>query len=326
MTKSYLNNIEYFLGSIKENNHIFLQSIGKDKKKAKKILDKVGVSIRNISGKNIFSNDLALQSASKIMKKINKKKIDYVINCTQTPEYLIPTNACILQKKLKLEKNIGALDINLGCSGFIYLLSLAKGLVSSNVSKNVLLITSDTYSKLIDNRDLGTKLIFSDAASSSLVSKDRTKNSLEILNFEFGTDGSGYKDFICENFGSKGLKNKANKIPKIEMNGSKIFEFTLNTIPIFVLNFLKKNKLKKNNIKYFIFHQASQLVLDNLQKKLNLNEKNMINDLKSIGNTVSSSIPIILKKKFKILKKNDLVLLCGFGVGLSWGACLLRKT
>ena len=94
MTKSYLNNIEYFLGSIKENNHIFLQSIGKDKKKAKKILDKVGVSIRNISGKNIFSNDLALQSASKIMKKINKKKIDYVINCTQTPEYLIPTNAC----------------------------------------------------------------------------------------------------------------------------------------------------------------------------------------------------------------------------------------
>ena len=110
------------------------------------------------------------------------------------------------------------------------------------------------------------------------------------------------------------------------MNGSKIFEFTLNTIPIFVLNFLKKNKLKKNNIKYFIFHQASQLVLDNLQKKLNLNEKNMINDLKSIGNTVSSSIPIILKKKFKILKKNDLVLLCGFGVGLSWGACLLKKT
>ena len=326
MIKSYLNNIEYFLGSLKENNSVFLKSIGKNKIKTKKILEKVGVSVRNIADKKTFSNDLAFKSASKIIKQINRKKIDYLINCTQTPEYLIPTNACILQKKLKLNNNIGALDINLGCSGFIYLLSLAKGLISSKISKNILLITTDTYSKLIDPQDLSTKLIFSDAATTSLVSENKTTNSFEILNFEFGTDGSGSRDFICDDFGTKNLSNKFVKQPKINMNGTKIFEFTLNTIPSFISNFLYNNKIDKNKIKYFFFHQASKLVLDNIQKKLDLKDENMVNDLKSVGNTVSSSIPIILKKKFKNIKKNELILLCGFGVGLSWGACLLKKT
>lgn len=325
MTRSYLNNIEYFLPPIKKNNIKFLNSIGKDKKRIQKIIEKVGVIQRSVSDNKTFSNDLALRSALKIFKKINKKKVDYLINCTQTPEYLIPTNACILQNKLKLKKDIGALDINLGCSGFIYLLSLAKALVSSKISKNVLLITSDTYSKLIDNNDLGTKLIFSDAASSSLVSKEKKKDSLEIIDFEFGTDGNGYKDFICDNFGSKSFLNKNEIKPKINMNGSKIFEFTLNTIPEFTLKFLKKNKISQNKIKYYFFHQASKLVLENLQKKLKISDEKMIIDLKKIGNTVSSSIPIVLKKNFKKIKKNEFILLCGFGVGLSWGACLLKK-
>ncbi len=326
MIKSYLNNIEFFLPFNKQNNVSYLRSLGRDKKSTSKILSKIGITNRHIADKDTFSNDLAYKSATKIFKNFDRNKISYIINCTQSPEYLIPTNACILQNKLKLRKNIGALDINLGCSGYIYLLSLAKGLVSTKISDNILLLTTDTYSKLIENKDLSTKLIFSDASTSSIISSKKTKNSFEILSFEFGTDGSGYKDFICENTGSKISQNPRYSKPKIKMNGSKIYEFTLNVIPQFVNSFLKKNKITKNKFKYFFFHQASHLVLTSLQKKLKIPDKNMIIDLDKTGNTVSSSIPIILKKKLKKIKKGDYLFLCGFGVGLSWGACILKKT
>ena len=176
--------------SKKENNKSYLRSLGKDEKSIKKILSKIGIAKRHIYDNKTFSNDLAYKSAIKIFRKFDRRKINYMINCTQSPEYLIPTNACILQDKLKLKKNIGALDINLGCSGYIYLLSLAKGLIPTKISGNVLLLTSDTYSKVIKNSDLSTKLIFSDASSSTIISNKKTKNSFEILNFEFGTDGS----------------------------------------------------------------------------------------------------------------------------------------
>ena len=175
MIKSYLNNIEYFLPPIKENNASYLRSMGKDDKSIKKILRKIGIFKRHVSDSKTFSNDLAYKSAIKIFKKFDRRKINYMINCTQSPEYLIPTNACILQDRLNLKKDIGALDINLGCSGYIYLLSLAKGLISTKISKNVLLLTSDTYSKVIKDSDLSTKLIFSDASSSTIISNKKTK-------------------------------------------------------------------------------------------------------------------------------------------------------
>jgi len=326
MIKSYLNNIEYFLPPIKENNASYLRSMGKDDKSIKKILRKIGIFKRHVSDSKTFSNDLAYKSAIKIFKKFDRRKINYMINCTQSPEYLIPTNACILQDRLNLKKDIGALDINLGCSGYIYLLSLAKGLISTKISKNVLLLTSDTYSKVIKDSDLSTKLIFSDASSSTIISNKKTKSSFEILNFEFGTDGSGYKDFICEDSGSRKLQNISKSKPNIKMNGSKIYEFTLNVIPKFLNNFLKKNRISKDKFKYFFFHQASQLVLDSLQKKIGIDKEKMVVNLNETGNTVSSSIPIILKEKLNKIKKGDHILLCGFGVGLSWGACVLKKT
>ena len=160
MICAYINKIEYFLPKKKESNLKFLNLIGKGKNLSKKIINKIGIETRRIADKNIYSNDLAIKSAKKLLKSVNSKSIDFLIYCTQTPDYLIPTNACVIQNTLKLKKNIGAFDINLGCSGYVYSLSIAKSLIVSGQAKNILLITSDTYSKFIKKDDLTTKLIF----------------------------------------------------------------------------------------------------------------------------------------------------------------------
>ncbi len=308
MSKVYLNKIEFFLPKKTENNKKYFV-------KNKNLFKKIGIQKRRISKLDESSNDLAIASSKKILRKFDKSKVDFLIYCTQTGFYNIPTNACIIHNHLGLKKNSGSLDINLGCSAYPYLLSLAKSLIYSNNLDNVLLITSDTYTKFIKKTDLATKLIFSDGSSSSIVSKKKSKDSFEILDFSFGTDGSGFKDFIID-------KKKSNYI---KMNGPKIYEFTLKEIPNSINRFLKKNKIKKDKIDYFIFHQASKLVLDSLKRKLNLVDKKVIIDLKDTGNTVSSTIPLALKRNQKLFKKGNLILLSGFGVGLSWGIALIKK-
>ena len=154
-----------------------------------------------------LSRNLAIKSARKVLKSINPRHIDHLIYCTQTPDYIIPTNACIIQNKLNLKKNIGAFDINLGCSGYIYLLSIAKSLIVSGQAKNILLITADTYSKFINKKDLSTRLIFSDSSTSTIISSKKKSNSFKIINFAYGTDGAGHKNFILDNFGTKNWAN-----------------------------------------------------------------------------------------------------------------------
>ena len=325
MKYAYINKIEYFLPPTKESNLKYLQFIGKNKNASKKIIEKIGIRNRRIAGKNTYSNDLAIKSAKKILRKIDSKSIDFLIYCTQTPDYLIPTNACIIQNKLKLRKDIGAFDINLGCSGYVYSLSIAKSLIISGQAKNILLITSDTYSKFIKKSDLTTKLIFSDSSTSTLISYKKTKNSYKILNTTYGTDGSGYKDFILNNFGSKFWKKPRKGGEFIYMGGANIFNFTLEEIPKAITNFLKKNKLSFNKIDYFIFHQANEFIVKNLQKKLKIPNHKVIIDVKDIGNTVSGTVPIVLSKNSLKIKKGKYALLIGFGVGLSWGVSLIKK-
>ena len=177
MICAYINKIEYFLPKKTESNLKFLNLIGKGKNLSKKIINKIGIETRRIADKNIYSNDLAVKSAKKLLKSVNSKSIDFLIYCTQTPDYLIPTNACVIQNRLKLKKDIGAFDINLGCSGYVYSLSIAKSLIVSGQAKNILLITSDTYSKFIKKDDLTTKLIFSDSSTSTFISSKKSKNS-----------------------------------------------------------------------------------------------------------------------------------------------------
>ena len=325
MKHVYINEVEYFLPLSKENNLKFLNKIGKNEIVSKKIINKIGIKNRRVAEKNIYSNNLAIKSAKKVLKKQNKESVDFLIYCTQTPDYLIPTNACILQDQLKLKKQIGAFDINLGCSGYVYSLSIAKSLIISGQANNILLITSDTYSKFIKKDDLSTRLIFSDSSTSTFISSKKTKNSYKILNSTYGTDGSGHKDFILKNFGTK-FRDKTSKDGNyIKMNGASIFNFTLKEIPPAITHFLKKNNLKLNKIDHFIFHQANEFIIKNLQKKMKILKKKVIIDVKDIGNTVSGTIPIVLKKHKKVIKKGSLILLVGFGVGLSWGITLIKK-
>jgi 3-oxoacyl-[acyl-carrier-protein] synthase-3 len=281
------------------------------------IYEKSGIKNIAISSSNQSALDLAEKAAKLILKK--KYKIDGIIYITQSPEYYLPSGSCILQHRLGLSKSIFTFDVNQGCSGYIYGLCLASSLIKNIIAENILLICSDTYSKYISKKNLTCLPIFSDAASATIISKSKTRF---FLDFEFGTDGSGYKDLIVENSGFHANSSK----PEIFMDGKKILLFTMGNIPDLINSILKRNKLTIEEIDFFIFHQASKIVIENLIRKMQLNKNKVYFNLENTGNTVSSSIPIAIAElmKNKLLKKNSKILLAGFGVGLSMGATIIN--
>ena len=251
-----------------------------------KIFNKVGVKQRHIADKHETVLELAVKASEKLLKKIDKNEIDFILFCTQSPDYHLPTTACILQDRLGLRKDIGALDFNLGCSGFVYGLGVAKGLIAAGIAKNILLITSETYSK-------SNKTIFGDGAAATLISKDMTKQSFE---FELGTDGSGYEHLIVKNGGGKNPVSEEDIEGNcLYMNGRKIFIFTIERIPVLVEDLLKKNNITKEEIDYFVFHQSNKHILNHQREILDIPEEKFYIDMETTGNTVSSTIPIALK-------------------------------
>jgi len=325
MQKVYINRIEHYLPLKKESNKQILKTAGKNKFDTKKWIDKIGIKSRRIVDKNIFSNDLAIESAKKIIKSINPNDIDYLIFCTNTPDFLLPTNACILQDKLGLKKNIGAIDVILACSGYIYTLGIAKSLIATNQAKSILLITSDVYSKFIKKNDFKNRILFGDGSTSTLISSKKEKNSFQIDNFTYGTDGSGYKNAIINNFGSRHWINKKKGGESLDLDGPEIYKFALKRVPVAIDEFLKKNNLKLGQIDHFVFHQANEFITKSLQRILNIPDNKVFNEMHSTGNTSSSSIPIVLSKNFNKLASKKNILLIGFGGGLSWGVCLIKR-
>jgi len=283
-----------------------------------RIYSKTGIDNRYISNDNQTALDLAMEAS----KNFDTSNIDLLIFISQSPDYFLPSTSCILQDKLNLNTNIMSFDINMGCSGFIYGLSVASSLLKSGVANKALIVCSDTYSKFISKNDRTCRPIFSDGAALTILDK----SDCDFVGpFVFGTDGSGYKDLIVETGGARKKENKAN-FNKIFMDGNKVFMFTINTVPKLVNELLKKSKLQIDQIDLFIFHQASKFVIDNLIKKLSLDEDKVFNNYHKIGNTVSASIPIAIKDAVNKdqLKKGNNVMLIGFGVGLSWGGSILK--
>lgn len=289
-----------------------------------KIFNKVGVKQRHTASKEETVLELAVKASEKILEKIDKDKIDFILFCTQSPDYHLPTTACILQDRLGLRKGIGALDFNLGCSGFVYGLGVAKGLISAGIAENILLVTSETYTKYLRQDDKSNRTIFGDGAAATLIQKDMAKPDYQ---FVLGTDGSGYDNLIVKNGGSRNPISKEDQAGNcLYMNGQKIFTFTIEKIPILVNEVLEKNHLKKEDINYFIFHQANAHILKRQREILEIPEDKFYINLEERGNTVSSTIPIAMKdalEKGKI-KKGQKVMLIGFGVGLSWGATIVE--
>ena len=297
-----------------------------------KIAKKVGVVSRHVVAEGQCASDLAEQAARKLFLEndIDKNCIDFVLLCTQSPDYFLPTTACLLQDRLGLGTHCGALDFNLGCSGFVYGLALAKGLIESDAARNVLLITAETYSKHMHNRDKGNRTIFGDAAAATLVS---TSGFAEIGSFDLGTDGSGCNNLIVKSgamrhqnrFDDIAFDKSGNPVSSdhLYMNGSEIFNFTLETVPDLVDNVLRKNRLGKESVDLYVFHQANKYMLDCLFDLMEIEEEKAFVYMSEVGNTVSSTIPIALCEAKKEQRLSGNVLIAGFGVGYSWGGCVL---
>jgi 3-oxoacyl-[acyl-carrier-protein] synthase-3 len=331
MVKSYINSISYYLPVDQLTNEKINQEF--TDWGIEKISLKTGINSRHISAANEFSSDMAIKAAEKLFVEhnIDRKSIDFLLFCTQSPDYFLPTSACIIQEKLGLSTSVGALDINLGCSGYIYGLGLAKGLISTGQAKNVLFITAETYSKFIHPLDKSNKTIFGDAAAATLVS---TNGFAEIGDFEYGTDGRGAENLIVKNGGLRNPKDNADEIKDeygnttsdnfLYMNGSEIFLFTLASVPILVKNTLEKNNMSPDDIGLYIFHQANKFMLDNIRKKTKIEIDKFYTYLENCGNTVSSTIPIALYHAKKENKLKENILLAGFGVGYSWGGTIIK--
>ena len=289
-----------------------------------KISDKTGVFTRSIASTHQTAVDLAFEAGSRLLKDSScKEDIDLVVLVTQSPDYVLPTSACILQDRLGLSKKCMAFDINLGCSGFIYALSIVGSLIESGVAKKGLILCSDTYTKYIDKSDRTCRPIFSDGASATLlVGSDIDK----VGPFVLGTDGSGYEKLIVKEGDAREPHISSNSYHgTLEMRGADVFLFTLNSVPTCMNELLDKSKLDIEDIDLFVFHQASKLVLENLIQAMSLDEDKVFINLQDVGNTVSASIPIALKdaETKGRLRNGDTVMLIGFGVGLSWGATLI---
>lgn len=298
-----------------------------------KIEEKLGIRERHLVSNNQTALDLAVKACEKVLENYDKNKIGFLILCTQSPDYFLPTTACILQDKLGLSKNTGAFDFNLGCSGFIYGLALAKSFINTSLTDSVLLVMSETYSKHINKFDFSNRSIFGDAASAIIIEASQKEY---IHNFIFGTDGSGANNLIIPN---GGLRNKQELNPEMVkdelggqrtnndlfMNGPEIFNFTIDSVPKLINQVLEKNNITIDEVDYFIFHQANKFMLEYLRKKIKIPKEKFYNNMLFTGNTVSSTIPIALKDCIdnKIVKEGDKILLCGFGVGYSWGATMI---
>tara|TARA_B110000438_G_C15669940_1_gene587740 strand:+ start:17 stop:931 length:915 start_codon:yes stop_codon:yes gene_type:complete len=289
------------------------QSENLNSEKYKKIIQATGINKRYLSSEKENVINLSIKSAKKILNSKLKNKISFLLFVSQTSPFKFPSVSCILQNELKLPKDIYAVDINMGCSGFIYALKLASSLEKlDNKRKYGLIICSDTYTKYIKKDNKSCEPIFSDASTTTLL-KISKKNQFQA--FDFGVDGSGYQSLL--------LKENSNNM---FMDGAKIAIFTIKEIPQFINKFLLRCKLGSKNIKYIALHQASKYVCDKIKKKLNFGNNYFLENYNKYGNTVSSTIPLLLKDCIdkKKLKKNNIIIACGFGVGLSWGIVKIK--
>lgn len=330
--KAFIKTISYYLPERIVSNEELVSEF--PEWTVEKIADKVGVLQRHVASEEETATDLAVKAAEKLFKDnptINKDEIDFVLFCTQSPDYFLPSSSCIIQHRLGITKNSGAFDFNLGCSGYVYGLAVAKGLVLGGIAKNVLLLTAETYNKYLHPRDKGNRTIFGDAASATLISK---YGIAEIGDFALGTDGAGADNLIVRSGASRhpekfnDLAFDENGNPRssdyLFMNGTEIFSFTQKNVPIVVNETLEKNTLNKENIDMFVFHQANSYMLNFLRKKIKIEPEKFYMDMSNVGNTVSNSIPIALCDGMKNGIIHGNVLICGFGVGYSWGGTILK--
>lgn len=300
-----------------------------------KIAKKLGILQRHVVSKVETASDLAVAAANELFahNPASKQEIDYIIFCTQSADYILPSTACCIQSRLGLRNDIGAIDLNLGCSGWIYGLSMAKGLILGGMASNVLLLTSETYSKYLHPKDKGNRTIFGDGAAATLVSTDGVA---EIGQFSFGTDGTGAENLIVRTGGAR-QRESLNDLafddfgnPKssdfLYMNGTEILNYTLDRIPSLIEDVLKKNGTTMEEIDMHVYHQANKYIANLQRVKMRIPTEKYYCCFENMGNTVSSTIPIALYEAMQdaSIKQGMKVLSVAQGLGYSWGGVMLK--
>ncbi len=324
--EAYIKAISYYLPETVVTNEQLVEEF--PQWSVDKVCKKVGISQRHVAEPDETAGDMAVKAACNLFREysIKPEEIDFILFCTQSPDYYLPTTACILQKRLAIPTSCGALDFNLGCSGYVYGLSLAKGLIAGGIAKNILLLTGETYSKYIHRSDKGNRSIFGDAAAATLVSGE---GMARIGEFVLGTDGGGASNLMVKTGGARYHQKQDGEgdcmSDFLYMNGSEIFNFTLEAVPPLLEQVLQKNETCMEDISLFVFHQANKFMLDTLRKVCMIPKDKFYLDLVQTGNTVSSTLPIALKccMEENRLEGKKQVLIAGFGVGYSWGGCML---
>jgi 3-oxoacyl-[acyl-carrier-protein] synthase-3 len=303
---------------------------------AEKILNKTGIAERRVSAPHETAGDLAFGAAEVLFAehRIDRKSIDFLLFCTQSPDYILPTTACVLQSRLGLRQDIGALDFNLGCSGFVYGLSLAKGLIEAGSVRRILLLTADTYTKFIHPRDKSVRTIFGDGAAATLI-EAHPSGGEAIGPFIFGTNGEGAEDLIVKTGGARHARNEASAVEyedtsgnvrtedHLKMDGAAVMAFTLKAVPTLVRQLLETAGLAVDDLDHVVFHQANTFILESLRKKCKIPEDKFVIHMEHCGNTVSSTIPIALSSLPQVTGRSRRIMVVGFGVGLSWAGTII---
>ena len=296
------------------------------------IYSKTGIRARHIAAPDECASDLGVQAAEKLFSEhqIDRESIDFLLFCTQTPDYPLPTTACLMQDRLGLRTSCGALDFNLGCSGYVYGLSLADGLIRGGTARRVLLVTAETYSKYIHKTDRSLRTIFGDGAAATLIEASEEPT---LQGFQFGTDGSGANTLTLTQSGIRTPETAIqprhrHRWPSdLYMDGPSLINFTIGAIPELVENILSATGTAREEINLYIMHQATLKMLDQLRQRLELPEEKLPIVLENVGNTVSSTIPIVIDhlRTNNQVSAGDTNLLIGFGVGLSWAGCVWKE-
>lgn len=300
--------------------------------------DRTGVLSRHVASSGETALDLAVLACRKLENHgiSMAKNIDAIIFCTETPDYPIPPNANLLHGILDMPTTSMAFDITAGCSGYLYGLEIARGLISAGSASRVLLVTGDTYSRLINPGDRAARCLFGDGAAASVI--EAAPAGQGILDCALGSAGKKHDRFIVKAGGTRRpkddltgveVKDRSGNIrtaENIEMDGFGVLTFFNELVPRETRAILQRNDLTTDNIDLFVFHQASGMVLDSLQRVLAIPDHKMARELSDVGNLVSASVPVTLERCIRkgMAKPGSLVLLCGFGVGLSWGSAILR--
>lgn len=335
--KSYIKAISYYLPEKAVTNDE-LEHLHPDWG-IHELSEHTGVKTRYYSADDETAADMAVKAAEKLFEENPqiKDKIDFVLFCTHNSDYVAPASACLIQNRLGLSNSVGAVDINQGCTGYIYSLSLAKGLIESGSARNVLMLTAETITKWIHPEDKSSVPLFGDGATANYVVANKDVENSSVNNFVFGTDGKGFKNLFIEYYGARNrLPEKIFEVTdklgnkrlntSFYMNGSSVFLFSIKRGPKVVKDVLERNNLKLEDIDMFIFHQANKMIVETIGQRLGIPPEKNYSYIENCGNTVASTIPIALKNAWteKKVKRGDRVLIAAFGIGYSWGATIIN--